>query len=107
MNKSMKLLFDVHCVGQYLSNKAEIEKNGYSLICVGQHPDLLQDMKDPDIADYAAKNGYMIVTKDVDFVSLCMERKIPVGVLKGNRLFVISDEQKLFGGKPANTLFTP
>jgi len=106
MNKSMKLLFDVHCVGQYLSNKAEIEKK-YSLICVGQHPELPQDMKDPDIADYAEKYGYMIVTKDVDFVSLCIGRKIPVGVLKGNRLFVISDEKKLFGGKTANTIFTP
>ena len=102
----MKLLFDVHCVGQYLSNSAEIVKN-HSLICVGQHPYLPQDMEDPDIADYAAKNGYMIVTKDVDFVSLCLERKIPVGVLKGNRLFVISDGIELFGGKPANTIFTP
>jgi len=29
----MKLLFDVHCQGQYLSNRSEIEKE-YTLICV-------------------------------------------------------------------------
>ena len=100
------MLFDVHCVGQYISNRTEIEKN-HSLICVGQHLDLPQNMKDTDIADYASKNGYMVITKDVDFVSLCLERKIPVGVLKGNRLFVIAEGKELFGGKPANTMFTP
>ena len=99
-------MFDVHCVGQYLSNKAEILKE-HELICVGNHPDLPQDMKDPDIADYAAKYDYMIVTKDVDFVSLCLERKIPVGVLKGNRLFFVTDGTILFGERPAKQLFTP
>ncbi len=101
----MKLLFDVHCQGQYLSNRSEIEKENM-LICVGHQPDLPQDMKDSDIADYASKYGYMVVTKDVDFVILCCERKIPVGVLKGNRLYTIDKTIQLFGEKPANRLFT-
>lgn len=100
----MKLLFDVHCQGQYLSNRSEIEKE-HTLICVGHHPDLKQDMKDPDIANYAANNGYMVVTKDVDFVILCCERKISVGVLRGNQLFTINNAITLFGEKPAKRLF--
>jgi len=101
----MRLLFDVHCQGQYLSNRSEIEKE-HTLICVGHHQDLPQDLPDPDIADYAMKNDYMVVTKDVDFVILCRERKIPVGVLKGNHLFLIENIIQLFGEKPANRLFT-
>lgn len=100
----MKLLFDVHCQGQYLSNRPEIEKE-YPMICVGHHPDLPQDMSDSDIADYAAKTGYMVVTKDVDFVILCCERKVPVGVLRGNQLFTIENAIQLFGEKPAKRLF--
>lgn len=105
MNKSMKLLFDVHCQGQYLSNRVEIERE-HELICVGHHTDLPQDMEDPDIADYAAKNGYIVVTKDADFVMLCFEKKVPVGVMKGNRLFMIGEQIQLFGEKLPNRLFT-
>lgn len=101
----MKLLFDVHCQLQYTSNKSEIEKN-YSVICVGNHADLPQDMKDPDIADYAKENGYVVVTKDVDFVNLCFEKGVQVGVLKGNKLYLISNAIQLFGQKLPNRLFT-
>lgn len=101
----MNLLFDVHCQGQYLSNRAEIEKN-HILICVGEHEDLPGDMKDPDIADYAFEHGYTVVTKDVDFVNLCFEKKVPVGILKGNRLYLISESIQLFGEKLPNRLFT-
>ena len=101
----MNLLFDVHCQGQYLSNRSEIEKE-HTLICVGEHKDLPGDMDDPDIADYASIHGYTIVTKDVDFVNLCFEKKVSVGVLKGNRLFLISKSIQLFGEKPPNRLFT-
>ena len=45
----MKLLLDIHCQGQYLSNRAEIEKEN-ELLCVGHHPDLPEDMDDPDNA---------------------------------------------------------
>ena len=31
------------------------------------------------------------VTKDVDFVNLCINENVPVGVLKGNHLYLISD----------------
>ena len=101
----MNLLFDVHCQGQYLSNRSEIEKE-HTLICVGHHDELPQDMDDPDIADFAFKHGYTIVTKDVDFVNLCYEKNVPVGVLKGNRLFLISESKQLFGEKLPNRLFT-
>lgn len=100
----MKLLFDVHCQGQYLSNRTEIEKE-HELICVGHHDDLPQNMEDSEIANYASKNGYMVVTKDVDFVILCKERRIPVGVLRGNHLFTIENTIQLFGEKPAKRLF--
>ena len=101
----MKLLFDVHCQGQYLSNRAEIEKE-HELICVGNHQDLPGDMSDPDIAKYAKKYDFMVVTKDVDFVKLCKEQGVPVGVLKGNMLYVISESLQLFGEKLPNRLFT-
>lgn len=104
MNDKMKLLFDVHCQGQYLSNRSEIEKE-HTLLCVGHHIDLPQDMKDSDIADYAMKNNYMVVTKDVDFVILCCKRKVSVGVLRGNQLFTIQNAIQLFGEKPAKRLF--
>ena len=101
----MKLLLDVHCQGQYLSNRSEIEKKN-ELICVGHHPDLPQEISDPEIAEYAKKHNFVIVTKDVDFVNLCKDQKIPVGVLKGNRLYLISESIQLFGEKLPNRLFT-
>ena len=102
----IKLLFDVHCQLQYKSNKAEIEKE-YEVICVDHHPELPVGIKDPDIAAFAKEQGYTIVTKDVDFVNLCKKENIPVGVLKGNRLYLVSDSIELFGGQqPPNRLFT-
>lgn len=101
----MKLLFDVHCQLQYTSNKAEIEKN-HKIICVAHHDELPEDIEDPKIAEFARKNGYTVVTKDVDFVNHCKDEKIPVGVLKGNCLYLISESITLFGKKPANRLFT-
>jgi len=101
----MKLLFDVHCQLQYTSNKSEIEKE-YDVICVDHHPDLPQGIEDPDIAEYARIHGYTVVTKDVDFVNYCKKENIPVGVLKGNRLYLISDSIQLFGERLPNRLFT-
>ena len=100
----MRLLFDVHCQGQYLANRVEIEKEN-ELVCVGHHPELPQNIEDYAIADFAQKNGFMVVTKDVDFVILCKERKVPVGVLRGNQLFTIENTIQLFGEKPAKRLF--
>lgn len=101
----MKLLFDIHCQGQYLSNRSEIEKE-HQLICVGHHEELPQDVEDENIAKFAQIHDFVIVTKDVDFVNLCKEQKIPVGVLKGNRLYLISESIQLFGEKLPNRLFT-
>jgi len=101
----MKLLFDVHCQLQYTSNKAEIEKN-HEIICVAHHKELPEDIEDPKIAEFAKIHGYTVVTKDVDFVNYCKEKKIPVGVLKGNCLYLISESKTLFGKKPPNRLFT-
>ncbi|MCV0399580.1 MAG: DUF5615 family PIN-like protein [Nitrosarchaeum sp.] len=101
----MKLLFDVHCQGQYLSNRAEIEKE-HELICVGHHEELPEGIADEDIVKVAQKYGFAIVTKDVDFVNLCKEKKIPVGVLKGNMLYMISESIQMFGEKLPNRLFT-
>ena len=102
----MKLLFDVHCQLQYQSNGAEIEKN-HEVICVDHHPDLPIGIEDRDIATFAKENGYTVVTKDVNFVNYCKKENIPVGVLKGNRLYLIFDSVVLFGKPPPNRLFTP
>lgn len=102
----MKLLFDVHCQLQYQSNGAEIDKN-HVVICVDHHPELPVGIKDSDIATFAKEHGYTVVTKDVDFVNYCTKENIPVGVLKGNRLYLVSDSVELFGTKPPNRLFTP
>lgn len=101
----MKLLFDVHCQLQYSSNKSEIEKK-FDVICVDHHPKLPKGIEDPDIARFAKEYGYVIVTKDVDFVNYCKNENIPVGVLKGNRLYLISDSIQLFGEELPNRLFT-
>lgn len=82
----MKLLFDVHCAGTYLGSKAEVDKD-HSVTCVGQNSELSQDMKDDKIVEYALNKGYTIITKDVGMVKLCLERKAPVAVLKGNQIF--------------------
>ncbi len=101
----MRLLFDVHCQLQYVSSKAEIEKN-HEVICVDHHPELPPGIGDPEIAAFAKKHDYTVVTKDVDFVNFCIDENIPVGVLKGNRLYLISDSSPLFGGQLPNRLFT-
>jgi len=101
----MKLLFDVHCQLQYQSNKAEFEKN-HEIICVDHHPELPQGIEDQKIAEFARTNGYTVVTKDVDFVNYCKDEKIPIGVLKGNCLYLISESVTLFGKKPPNRLYT-
>ena len=102
----LKLLFDVHCQLQYKSNKAEIEKE-HELVCVDHHPELPKGIKDSDIAAFAQIHGFTVVTKDVDFVNFCKDKNIPVGVLKGNRLYLISDSLQLFGEPPPNRLYTP
>jgi len=101
----MKLLFDVHCQLQYQSSGAEIDKN-HDVICVDHHPDLPPGIGDKDIAKFAKEHDYTVVTKDVDFVNYCKSENIPVGVLKGNRLYLIEDSITLFGVSPPNRLFT-
>ena len=98
-------MFDVHCQLQYQSNGAEIEKK-YDVICVDHHPELPPGIEDEDIAKFAKEHGYTIVTKDVDFVNYCKNQNIPVGVLKGNRLYLIENSIQLFGESPPNRLFT-
>ncbi len=101
----MKLLFDVHCQLQYTSNKAEIEKE-HEIICVAHHDELPEDIEDPKIMEFAKQRGFTVVTKDVDFVNLCKKEQVPVGVLKGNHLYLVSDSIQLFGEKLPNRLFT-
>lgn len=70
------------------------------------NPRTSNGIEDPDIAKVAKKYGYTVVTKDVDFVNYCKSENIPVGVLKGNRLYLISDSIQLFGEELPNRLFT-
>lgn len=78
----------------------------YEVTCVDHHPELPKGIKDPDIAKFARIHGYTVVTKDVNFVNLCKNENIAVGVLKGNRLYLISESIQLFGEQLPNRLFT-
>jgi predicted nuclease of predicted toxin-antitoxin system len=100
----MNLIFDVQSSGNYLNNKAEINKN-HKVVCAGR--DELRDLIDDEkIVDYAEKNHLIVVTKDVDFVKLCCKRNVKVAVLKGNYLFLIENTVQMFGQEPENRLFT-
>lgn len=100
----MDLIFDIMSSGNYLNNKAEIDKN-HKVVCAGRSE--LQDLiEDEKIADYAEKNHLTVVTKDIDFVKVCRKRNIKVAVLKGNFLFFIEDAVQLFGQKPPTELFS-
>jgi len=94
----MDLIFDIMSSGNYLNNKAEIDKN-HKVVCAGR--DELHDLIDDEkIADYAEKNGLIVVTRDVDFVRKCCKRKVKVAVLRGNFLYFIDDTLQMFGREP-------
>jgi predicted nuclease of predicted toxin-antitoxin system len=101
----MKLLFDVHCAGTYLGSKAEIDKD-HSVVCVGQVNELPQDMQDEKIIDYALHNDYAIITKDIDMVKRCLDRRAHVAVLKGNHIFFIESAARIIGREPPKELFS-
>lgn len=100
----MDLIFDIMSSGNYLNNKAEIDKN-HIVVCAGRD-DLRDLIEDEKIADYAEKNNLVVVTRDVNFVKLCCQRKINVAVLKGNYLFLIEDAIQMFGQPPPDQLFS-
>jgi len=94
----MDLIFDIMSSGNYLNNKAEIDKN-HKVVCAGR--DELRDLiEDEKIADYAEKNNLIVVTRDVDFVKVCCKRKVKVAVLRGNFLYFIEDTIQMFGPEP-------
>jgi predicted nuclease of predicted toxin-antitoxin system len=101
----MRLLFDVHCAGIYLGSRAEIDRD-HSVICVGQHSELPQDIKDDKIVAYALDRDYTIVTKDVGLVKLCCDKNAKVAVLKGNHIFFIEKATKIIGRDPPRELFS-
>jgi len=94
----MDLIFDIMSSGNYLNNKAEIDRN-HNVVCAGRDElcDLIEDGK---IADYAEKNNLIVVTRDVDFVRVCCKRKVKVAVLRGNFLYFIEDAIQMFGPEP-------
>jgi rRNA-processing protein FCF1 len=99
----MDLIFDIMSSGNYLDNKAEIDKK-HNVVCAGRS-DLQDLIADEKIADYAEKNNLTVVTRDIDFVELCCKRNVKVAVLKGNRLFLIENVVQMFGQKPPDELF--
>jgi len=101
----MNLLFDEHCAGNYFSNQSEIDQNHKS-ICVGHHDDLPAGTEDDVILEYAKKNDFTIVTKDVKFVKKCSKENAKVAVLKGNYLFLVQSSVKMFGREPDERMFT-
>jgi rRNA-processing protein FCF1 len=101
----MKMLFDVHCAGTYLGSKAEIDKQ-HSVVCVGQPGGPAQDAKDENISEYASEHGCTIVTKDVGMVKLCLEKKVPVVVLKGADIFTIAGVTRIVGREPPREIFS-
>jgi len=94
----MDLIFDIMSSGNYLNNKAEIDKN-HNVVCAGRE-ELIELTDDDEITDYAIKNNLTIVTRDVGFVQRCCERKAKVAVLRGNFLYFIEDAIQIFGSGP-------
>ncbi len=94
----MNLIFDIMSSGKYLNNKAEIDKN-HNVVCAGRE-ELINLIDDNEIAGYAEKNNLIVVTRDVDFVKRCCNRKVKVAVIRGNFLFFIEDAKQLFGPEP-------
>jgi len=92
------LLFDIMSSGNYLNNKAEIDKN-HNVVCAGRE-ELIDLIKDDEITNYAVKNNLTIVTRDVEFVQRSCERKAKVAVLRGNFLYFIEDAKQMFGPEP-------
>ena len=84
--------------GNYLNNKAEIDKK-HNVVCAGREElhDLIADDK---IADYAIKNNLTVVTRDVDFVKRCCKKKVKIAVLRVNFLYFIEDTIQMFGPEP-------
>jgi len=94
----MDLIFDIMSSGNYLNNKAEIDKN-HNVVCAGRD-ELIELIDDDEITEYAIKNNLIIVTRDVDFVKRCCKRKVKIAVLRGNFLFFIEDAKQMFGPEP-------
>ena len=94
----MDLIFDIMSSGNYLNNKAEIDKN-HNVVCAGRE-ELIDLIDDDEITDYAVKNNLIIVTRDVGFVQRCCERKAKVSVLRGNFLYLIENAIQMFGPEP-------
>lgn len=101
----MKLLFDEHCAGTYKGGRAEIEKK-FTAICVGHHSDLLAGMENPEIMDYARRNGYTVVTRDADFVKRCCDNNVRVAVLRGNQVFLIENALQIIGKELPQPFFS-
>jgi len=94
----MDLIFDIMSSGNYLNNKAEIDKN-YNVVCAGRE-ELVDLIDDDKIAVHAEKNGLIVVTRDVEFVRKCCKRNVKVAVLRGNFLYFIENTIQLFGPEP-------
>ena len=94
----VNLIFDIMSSGNYLNNKAEIDKN-HNVVCAGREK-LIDLIDDDEITDYAVKNNLTIVTRDVNFVKRCCKRKVKIAVLRGNFLFLVDDAIKMFGPEP-------
>ncbi len=94
----MDLIFDIMSSGNYLNNKAEIDKN-HNVVCAGRE-ELVDLIDDDKIADHAEKNGLIVVTRDIEFVRNCCKRKVKVAVLRGNFLYFIENTAQLFGPGP-------
>ena len=60
--RSMKLLFDQNLSWRLSSKLAEIFPDSFHVRDVG-----MKESQDVDIWEYAKENGYVIVTKDMDF----------------------------------------
>ena len=94
----MDLIFDIMSSGNYLNNKSEIDKK-HKVVCAGRE-ELVDLIDDDKIADHAEKNRLIVVTRDVEFVRKCCERKVKVAVLRGNYLYFIENTLQMFGPDP-------
>lgn len=72
----MKLLFDHNLSPRLIKSLSDIYPDSNHVYPLG-----LDEARDPEIWEYARREGFLIVTKDADFSDLCMLLGFPPKVI--------------------------
>lgn len=72
----MKLLFDQNLSPRLVTRRADLFPDSNHVYPLG-----LDQLSDAEVRAYAHREGYLVVTKDVDFSDLCLLRGFPPKVI--------------------------